>query len=190
MVCFNVCAGNSKWRMQSGRLSDMIFSQTKIKQKLYLAVQILQASICNIAIIAKDDSNTVLHTCCHHASEKNHWCCGVCTWIVVMSKDLQHSRPELCKNDQRALNTLPSHADVPTLVVAWAGFCYTLRGTFKNISQVPISGPWTNHVLYVDWWQHPKPRQICKFRGLKPTMSLNIEKSVESFNISKIYIYI
>ena len=91
------------------------------KQKWYLAVQILQASICNIAIVAKNDSNTVLHTCCHHTSERNNWCCA-CTWTVVMSKDLQHSGPELCKNDQRALNTLPSHADVPTLVVAWAGF--------------------------------------------------------------------
>lgn len=103
------------------------------KQKWYLAVQILQASICNIAIVAKNDSNTVLHTCCHHTSERNNWCC-VCTWTVVMSKDLQHSGPELCKNHQNALNTLPSHADVPTLVVAWAGFLLHCRERLKNLS--------------------------------------------------------
>lgn len=75
MVCFHVCV----WGIQNGGCNqDALVTLSHLhKQKLYLAVQILQASICNIAIVAKDDSNTVLHTCCHHTSEKKEsmlWC--------------------------------------------------------------------------------------------------------------------
>ena len=126
MGCFNVCVGNSKWRMQSGRLSDIIsLAQTKM---------VLTSADFTSKHLQHRDSRKrwfehgLAHLLPPHLGEIRIDAVVLAHGLLWCPRICNISGPELCKNDQRALNTLPSHADVPTLVVAWAGFLLHTAG--------------------------------------------------------------